>query len=128
VLLLDELREVDFGEWEGLTAEEIRARDPIRFEDWRQRHPGFAYPGGERTADFQARVDRAVAGMRASGVSSILVVVHKGVIRAIARTLAGVELPREEPLLGALLQLTRDVSGRWFVGRRGQPPDPNLSS
>jgi broad specificity phosphatase PhoE len=128
MLLLDELREVDFGEWEGLTAEEIRARDPVRFEEWRQRRPGFAYPGGERTADFQARVDRAVEGMRASGVASILVVVHKGVIRAITRRLARVELPPEQPALGALLQLTRDVSDRWFVGRRGEPRDPNLSS
>jgi broad specificity phosphatase PhoE len=128
MLLLDELREVDFGEWEGLTAEEIRARDPIRYEDWKRRGPGFAYPGGEPVADFQARVDRAVSCMAASGLSSILVVGHKGVIRAIVRGLTKLELPPERPALGSVLQLTRDAAGRWFVGRRGNPLDPNFQS
>jgi broad specificity phosphatase PhoE len=119
IRLLDELREIDFGQWEGLNAAEIRARDPIRFEDWREKRPGFEFPGGERRAQFQARVDRAVDGMLAAGVSSILVVVHKGVIRAITRRVAGEELPDGHPELAGIVQLTRDVTGQWFVGRNG---------
>jgi len=115
--LLDELREVDFGRWEGLTAEEIRARDPIRYEDWQQGRSGFDYPGGERRADFQARVGRAVDLMLSSGQPSLLVVVHKGVIRAIVREVLGEELAPGLPELGGIVQLTRSVSGRWFVGR-----------
>jgi broad specificity phosphatase PhoE len=119
IRLLDELREIDFGQWEGLNAAEIRARDPIRFEDWQEKRPGFEFPGGERRAQFQARVDRAVDGMLAAEVSSILVVVHKGVIRAITRRVAGEELPDGHPELGGIVQLTRDVTGQWFVGRNG---------
>lgn len=123
VRLLDELREIDFGDWEGLTAEEIRARDPVRYEDWRQRRPGFEFPGGERRADFEARVARAADTMLASGVSSALVVVHKGVIRTLVRRLSGEELGDGDPPLGGVLQLTRRASGAWWLGRNhsGRP-------
>ena len=121
VRILDEFREIDFGRWEGLTADEIRARDPIRYQDWQQGRPGFEYPDGARRADFQARVDLAVEAMGAGGLRSILVVVHKGVIRAIVRKVVGEELAEGLPELGGSVQLTRDVSGRWFVGRHGNP-------
>ncbi|MFP6621956.1 MAG: histidine phosphatase family protein [Myxococcota bacterium] len=124
VRILDEFREIDFGRWEGLTADEIRARDPIRYQDWQQGRPGFEYPDGERRADFQARVDLAVDAMVAGGLRSILVVVHKGVIRAIVRKVVGEELAEGLPELGGSVQLTRDVSGRWFVGRHGNPALP----
>jgi broad specificity phosphatase PhoE len=117
IQLLDELREIDFGHWEGLNADEIRARDPIRFEDWREKRPGFEFPGGERRSHFQARVDRAVEAMLGAGVSSVLVVVHKGVIRAITRRVVGEELPDGHPDLAGIVQLTRNVAGRWFAGR-----------
>ncbi len=117
--LVAELREIDFGDWEGLSADEIRSRDPVRYEDWQQQRPGFEFPGGERRADFQARVDRAVDAMLGSGALSLLAVLHKGVIRAIARRILSAELPDGEPPLGGVLQLTRGVGGAWFRGRRG---------
>jgi len=123
--LLSELREVDFGEWEGLTAQEIQARDPVRFEDWRAGRDGFAYPGGECRADFEARVGRAVAAMLEIGAHSILVVVHKGVIQTIVRGLTDCELGPESPPLGGMLQLTREPGGGWSVGRPASYPHPN---
>jgi broad specificity phosphatase PhoE len=117
-----DLREIDFGSWEGLTDAEIEARDPVRYRDWKQRHPGFEFPAGERRVDFQARVDRAIGTMFACRAASLLVVVHKGVIRAIARTLTGKELAEGLPPLGGVLQLTRAAGGSWFVGRRSSVP------
>ncbi len=122
IRLVAELREIDFGDWEGLTAEEIRARDPVRYEDWQRKRSGFEFPGGERRADFQRRIDTAVDGMLSSGFSSLLVVVHKGVIRAIARRLLAAELPEGEPQLGGLVQLTRRANGEWFAGRTSSDP------
>ena len=123
IRLLDELREIDFGQWEGLTAQEIRARDPVRYEDWDQRRPGFEFPGGERRANFESRVDLAVDAMFASGVASVLAVAHRGVIRTVARLVTGEELPELVPELGGVVQLTRSPAGEWFAGRRGSTPN-----
>lgn len=122
IRLLDELREIDFGRWEGLTAEEIRARDPVLFEDWRSKRAGFEFPGGERRAHLQARVDRVVEGLLESGRSGALIVAHKAVARAVARRVVGEELPDDLPALASLVQLTRDPGGHWFAGRHSSDP------
>ena len=45
VLLDPDLREIDFGHWEGLTAEEIEASDPARYRDWKHATIMFHDPG-----------------------------------------------------------------------------------
>jgi broad specificity phosphatase PhoE len=123
VELEPDLREVDFGRWEGLTAEEIRASDPVLYEDWRARAPHFEFPGGERRAAFQARVERALERLRASGATSALLVIHKGPIRVIAEHLLGRALEDGIPELGGFVGLTRRPEGTWFVGRHGSDPE-----
>ena len=113
--LIETLREIDFGDWEGLTAEEIRERDPARYQDWQAGGDGFRFPGGESRADFQARVDGAVEAMLGSGATSLALVVHKGVIRAIARRLVGAELPEGAPALGGVVTLRRRSAGDWHA-------------
>src|SRR5713101_1657780 len=64
---IDEFVEVDFGLFEGLTADEIRARHPLEFARWNGNRlaDGYAYPGGESRAAFTARVERGVERMLA---------------------------------------------------------------
>ena len=97
---LEEFVEVDFGLFEGLTADEIRERHPVEFARWNANRlaPTFTYPKGESRAAFAERVERGVDRMlaiwRAGGDSPegrALVVAHRGVIRAIVRRLAGAE-------------------------------------
>ena len=108
VVEIEDFVEVDFGRFEGLTAEEIRERYPADFERWnRDRlNPAFTYPEGESRADFTKRVERGIQRMldlidraayplralrgSANG-DAALVVAHRGVIRIIANRLAGVE-------------------------------------
>jgi probable phosphoglycerate mutase len=54
----DDLRETDFGQWEGLTFAEIQDRWPDAVVTW-QRDPQQAPPGGESFAETADRVDRA---------------------------------------------------------------------
>ena len=115
-------REIDFGRWEGLTKEEIEASDPILYRDWQDRAPGFEFPGGEKRAEFRARVSRGLARLNASGACAALCALHKGVIRSIAEELLGAPLEDDVPALGAWVELTREPSGRWFRGRRGSNP------
>jgi broad specificity phosphatase PhoE len=117
-----DFREIDFGRWEGLTAEEIEASDPILYRDWQERVPGFEFPGGETRKSFLERVHRGVDALLASGARSALLVLHKGPVRAIAARLLGEELPPGEPGLGESVSASRGASGRWHLGRRGSDP------
>jgi ribonuclease H / adenosylcobalamin/alpha-ribazole phosphatase len=54
----EDLRELDFGEWEGLTGDEVRARSPLAYRRWWGATDVRA-PGGESVADVSARVARA---------------------------------------------------------------------
>src|ERR1700704_2432818 len=49
IIEIEEFVEVDFGRFEGLTADEIQARFPTDFARWNRDRldPGFAYPEGE---------------------------------------------------------------------------------
>ncbi|HEB99209.1 MAG TPA: histidine phosphatase family protein [Thiotrichales bacterium] len=89
-LRLDErLAELDFGDWEGLTAAEVMARDSgtlARFWEDPARHPP---PGGEDLASFEARVMAAWAEIRALEPGPVLVVTHGGVIRLLRCRLEG---------------------------------------
>jgi broad specificity phosphatase PhoE len=122
-----DLREIHFGQWEGLTREEIEARDPVRFQDWQAGAEGFEYPAGEARAAFRARVSRALERIAASGAANAAAVLHKGVIREIARQLTGAALPKDEPPIGGVVVVTRVAGGPWIVGERSSDP-PGLAA
>ncbi len=119
VHLESDFREIDFGDWEGLTKEEIAERDPAGFARWEAEGLEFTFPGGEPRAALQARVARGLARLRASGVESALVAVHKGVVRTLLELVSGHTLAPGEPELGGVVEASRDANGRWYTGRRG---------
>ena len=76
--------EVDFGNWEGWTREEIAARDADRYRRWQEQPEEFVYPGGECRRAFRQRVADGLAGVLADPPGAqVLVVVHRGVIAVI---------------------------------------------
>jgi broad specificity phosphatase PhoE len=117
---IEEFREIDFGDFEGLTAAEIEARFPAEFARWNRDRlaPDYAYPRGESRAAFTARVERGVARMLTlldpdlTPARPALAVAHRGVIRAIVHRLAGAA-PLIE--LGSIQMLARDGEQRWRV-------------
>ena len=127
VRLEPDFREIDFGRWEGLTKDEIRARDPVLFEDWQKRAPGFEYPGGELRGAFRERVQRGLERLLGENARDALLVLHKGVIRTLVETLSGELLPPDEPALGACIVLTRNPDGTWYRGQHSSNP-PGLAA
>ena len=121
VQLVPEFREIDFGRWEGMSLDEVRASDPVGYREWQARTPGFEYPGGERRAAFRERVGRGLARVEETGARGALLIVHKGVIRTIAELL-GAPVAGSAPELGESVALSRDGDGRWFVGRTSSNP------
>ncbi len=82
------LREYNVGEWSGCTLGQIESRWPgatARFAGDAQ----FAPPGGESRTHFDARVvaagGRVASEASAGELGRMLVVVHGGVVRALAR-------------------------------------------
>lgn len=94
------LREIDVGQWSGLTSDEIEARWPGAIERWRE--VGIPGAGGEERAAFRERI---VAALRehARRPGPALVVTHGAVIGVLERD-AGVHPGRAVPWL----------AGRWF--------------
>jgi broad specificity phosphatase PhoE len=115
-------REIHFGRWEGLTAAEIQASDPVRFEDWQNGVEGFEFPGGEPRQDFRARVARGLVALNATGARTAACVLHKGVIREIVRSLTGSVPGRSTPEIGGVLEVTRTPTGEWVLGSRSSNP------
>ena len=102
-----DLREIDFGRWEGLTREEIRARDPELEAAWTRDSWGFDFPDGEQRADFRQRVDRALARAFNRDAASLLLVAHKGVVRRGVEILTGEAPLAPHPELGEVFFLDR---------------------
>lgn len=93
----EDLREIDFGQWEGLRFAEIAAADPEGVERWAKLDTGFRFPGGESLAEFETRVRRLAERLAAGPPRKVVVVTHGGVIRALVCHWLG--LPPETHLL-----------------------------
>ena len=88
----DDLRETDFGAWEGLTLAEIQQRWPEVAAAWR-RDPEQAPPGGESFTDAAHRVNRACDRLlREHGGKTVLVVSHITPIKILLCRALGVPL------------------------------------
>lgn len=112
---LPELREFSMGQWEGLTAAEIRAADPAAFEVWMADIGQFQFPGGESLPDVSARAWPAFEGIAARHPGSrVLVVAHGGPNRIVLCRALGIR-PERIMTLGqdyaALSVLERSPSG-----------------
>ena len=55
-----DLRDMDYGLWQGLTIDEIKRRQPKLYKQWREQPAGACPPGGERPEDARRRLAKAV--------------------------------------------------------------------
>ncbi len=92
--VVDDLRELSLGEWEGFTVEEIRTQPGDPYARWVRDPVRCLPPGGEPLADVQARVLRAVEGIAAAHPNGddVLIVSHGGVISALLAHWLGLPL------------------------------------
>ncbi len=114
------LRERGFGEFEGLTFNEIEQRWPEQSERWRRRDPHFGPRGGEVLLDFYARCVETVTRLAgAHPGQTIAVVAHGGVMDCLYRaaTRADLQAPRSWQLGNASInRLLYTPQGFTLVG------------
>ncbi len=91
-LALDTLQELDFGELEGLSYDEIRAERPELYGEWMEAPTSVRFPGGESFADLRGRVLRSVSAIRERHAGAVVAVVaHGGVVRVVLADALGLE-------------------------------------
>ncbi|MDR1134023.1 MAG: histidine phosphatase family protein [Synergistaceae bacterium] len=90
---MDDLREISFGEWEGLTASEIAERHASDYDAWRENPFSSSPTGGESFESVRLRSARAAEAVKSAARpgETILAVAHGVVLRALAASLMGVD-------------------------------------
>jgi broad specificity phosphatase PhoE len=84
------LREINFGSWEGLTWQQIQEQDEAYARRWTESYPNLPAPGGESFADFQNRVIAEVTEIfNSNDRRQAAVVTHGGVMRVVLQEMCG---------------------------------------
>jgi probable phosphoglycerate mutase len=93
-LTLDEgLREIAYGEWEGLRHEDAKARFPDAYAYWAADTASRGTPGGETAFQVAARAAPVIERIRAKhSEGRILIVSHKATIRILTCALLGMDV------------------------------------
>jgi alpha-ribazole phosphatase len=84
------LREINFGQWEGLTWREVEQRDAAYAQRWIAEYPNLSAPNGESINNFERRVlDEVKLLAIEAEETDIVVVTHGGVLRTVLCRLHG---------------------------------------
>ena len=102
VVVLSELREIDVGDWEGLTWPEIEQRHPEGARSWHEHGQGWT--SGETYDELGERIIAALRRIAADHPDqNVLVVGHGGTVRATRAFIEGLSVAdsrRQSPGIG----------------------------
>jgi len=88
-----ELAEISYGAWEGLTPLEIERDTAGLYSNWLKDPVSYSPPGGESALQLAERASQLLAEIQTQHQSGdILIVSHKGTIRALLCHLLGIDL------------------------------------
>ncbi len=91
------LVEMDWGEWEGRTIDEMRLNDPVYMHEVESRGLDFSAPGGESPRQIQERLAPWLKEVAAEG-QTVIAVCHKGVVRTLFARAVGWDMLGHPPL------------------------------
>jgi alpha-ribazole phosphatase len=83
------LREIHFGDWEGMSWEQIERLDPEYAQKWVDSYPRLPAPSGENFEAFERRVVMEVNHLMDRSRGPIAVVTHGGALRVVLRHWCG---------------------------------------
>lgn len=112
----DRLREVNFGEWEGLNYEEISAKHKEALDAWLNDIIGTQLPGGGSVKDVLRNLVSFIDDMISRNHQELVVTTHGGVIKTLIWHIneGKVVLWEQEVSLGSITILDYDVSSQRF--------------
>jgi len=80
-----DLRELDYGLWQGLTISEIKRRQPKVYHQWQESPASVRPPGGESLAELRVRLEEALRAILKRHRGHSALVVLRPVALALAR-------------------------------------------
>lgn len=94
IVKIPSFKEINFGEWEGLTYEEIKKHWPKDIEDFFHRPATIKISGGESFKEVQERAWASFQEVVAShgGDESLLIVSHGGTVRTLLCAIMNLDL------------------------------------
>jgi phosphoserine phosphatase len=88
----DGLVDMSFGEWEGLSVDEARARDPQAYAIWENDPADFVPPGGESLAAIRSRIAETLGELVQKHPSgTVALVTHRVVCKLMICEVLGLE-------------------------------------
>jgi broad specificity phosphatase PhoE len=122
----EDFTDIDYGQWQGQTVEEVRGQHPDLLESWNLDPGGFSFPGGDSMLSVIERLGPAfdrLAGSPPEG--AVAVVSHLAVLK-----LSFVVLMRLDPAYfwdveldnGSISSFTRSPRSEWVLERWNEPP------
>jgi probable phosphoglycerate mutase len=125
-VIVPALVEMDWGQWEGASLDELRARHGAAFDDNASRGLDFRPPGGESPRDVLARIQRWLHELAQAGEPA-LAVTHNGVLRALLVAATGWPMTGKPPVklaAGCVHRFGVERDGRIAVVRCNIPLAP----
>ena len=94
-ITLPDLREVDFGDWTGLSWQQVQERFGVSAFDWLTKLEAGEVPGAESGPQYRARIEPCLQQiLRDCPGQTVAVVCHGGVIRMLLALLLELPLPK----------------------------------
>ncbi|MBN2618183.1 MAG: histidine phosphatase family protein [Spirochaetales bacterium] len=82
--ILQDIEEVDFGDWESLTFDQLTNKNPQEFTNWLNNPQDISPPNGETLKELQARVINSISFLKDKITDKkrwrILLITHRGPI------------------------------------------------
>ncbi|MCM1545379.1 MAG: histidine phosphatase family protein [Ruminococcus sp.] len=121
-IIIKELIEYDFGEFEGKDAAELHEKQPL-FDRWLAGEPGVKPPFGESNIEFSERIcncfAKIVDGILKTGTDNACIITHGGVIMTLLANFALPEAEAHEWMTpsgcGYTLRITPSI---WMAGKK----------
>lgn len=131
VIIIDDFIEYNFGEFEGLTARDLKDNDD--FKAWLHGDANCRVPFGESNAEFAQRVctafEKVIDGCIKTGTNNVAIVGHAGVLMTILSCYGLPEAPmahwQMDAGYGYKLRITPSL---WMQGKKMEVVDTSPTS
>lgn len=95
VQVIEDLTDIDFGDWQGKPRDEVAREDPGGYRTWLEKPGEMRFPGGESLEEAAVRAARAIEELAARHDGrQFAACTHRVICKALVCRLVGIDLSR----------------------------------